>query len=96
MNRHQSIKDHLTPWLRVSTWDSLHPLDQARFHKALGACFRALGPQIEFGDFEQAMTELLNELHPTSQPLDRSERVRSWAMKAEGIASYLFDNSLRA
>ena len=95
MSKQESIKSHLSSWLRVSTWDTMHPLDQERFHKALGACFRELGPQIGFDEFEQAMVDLLNEFHPTSHPIDRSERVHPWAMKAEGIASYLFDNGKR-
>lgn len=96
MSKHQSIKNHLAPWLRVSTWYTGHPLDEERFHKALGACFRDIGPSIAFDEFEQAMVELLEEHHPTSHATDSAERVHDWAAKAEVIGSYLFDNGQRA
>lgn len=92
MSKHESIKNCLAPWLRVSTWDSLHPLDEKRFNIALAACFRVLGTSIAFDEFELAMTELLDEHHPTSSQASSSKRVHSWAIKAEVISSYLFDN----
>lgn len=92
MSNITTIKQHLATWLRVDTWDTLHPLDMKRFHKALAACFKDLGPEIAFDDFYQAMVELLGEHHPTQQPVNREERVRPWALKAEAIASFLSDS----
>ena len=96
MSTNEVLKRHLTGWMQLSTWDTLHPLDQQRFHRSLAACFEELGPSIDFDQFEQAMLDLLAQLHPTSQPVDRSERVRFWAERAEAIGSYLFDNGRRA
>lgn len=96
MSATETLKRHLTSWMQVSTWDTLHPLDQQRFHRALAACFDELGPGIDYDQFETAMLELLTELHPTSQPVDRSERIRLWAMRAEAIGCYLIDNDRRS
>ena len=91
MTKHQTLKSHLDRWIRVSTWDTLHPRDEERFHRALAACFRDLGTGIAGDEFELAMLELLDEHYPTKEPLDRAPRVDRWVRKAESIGSYLFD-----
>ncbi|MEJ6003836.1 hypothetical protein [Paucibacter soli] len=91
MSKIESLKNHLASWMRVDTWDTLHPLDEERFHKALNACFRQFGPQISANEFEDAMLALLEQYHPTKMPIDRAERLHSWVLKAEVINSYLYD-----
>lgn len=85
------LKEKLRPWIRVSTWDTGHPLDDERFHKALHDAFSSLGTSIHADDFEQAMLDLLNEIYPTKAPIDRSPRVERFVKIAERIGSYLHD-----
>lgn len=87
----ESVKRHLRSWMQVSTWNTSHPLDQQRFHRALHNCFREHGPGISSDVFEDAMLQLLDELYPTPHAVDRTERVRDWVLKAEAIDGYMYD-----
>ncbi|AMC35031.1 hypothetical protein [Janthinobacterium sp. B9-8] len=85
----EALKEQLRPWLLVSTWDSGHSLDERRFHKALHGVFSVLGTAIPTDDFRQVMIELLNELYPTQDSIDRSARIESFVNVAERIGLYL-------
>lgn len=81
----------LRPWLGVSTWHTRHPLDGRRFHQALKTIFAALGTQIFYEDFVEAMDQLSADFYPEMQEDLRNELIEAFAMRAADIADYLRD-----
>ena len=90
----KKLKNALEPWLRVSTWNTAHPLDEQRFHKALKSAFDALGTAIAYEDFKEAMDQLAENLHPSMGKSYRDELIDAFAKQAVQIGSYLHDNGL--
>lgn len=88
----KKLKNALEPWLRVSTWNTAHPLDDERFHKALKSAFDTLGTAISFDDFKEAMDQLAENFHPNMNETYRDELIDAFAKRAEQIGTYLFDN----
>lgn len=88
----EKLKAALAPWLGVDTWHTSHPLDDARFHRALKSAFDSLGTSIAFDDFREAMVLLAKEHHPNFQVSYRDELVEKFARRAEIVGSYLHDN----
>jgi hypothetical protein len=90
----KKLKNALEPWLKVSTWNTYHPLDDERFHKALKSAFDTLGTTISFDDFKEAMDQLAANLHPGMNQSYRDELIYGFAKRAEQIGSYLHDNGM--
>ncbi len=89
--KHKNIVDGLRPWMRVGTWDTTHPLDQERFHRALKSVFDECGPNVAGDEFEAAMRELADDLCVKYQQAYLDERINHFAQLAENIGSYLYD-----
>lgn len=87
------LKEFLRPWMCIPTWDSSHPKDNERFHYALKRAFNELGYAIDADSFEIAMLELLNEIYPKKEHIDRTEEVSRFVIRAEQISNYLYDIS---
>ena len=92
---HEKIVEGLRSWMRVSTWDTHHPLDQQRFHHALKDVFDACGPSISGDEFESAMRELAAEFGNRYPSEELDKIVNRYASTAENIGSYLHDNRIR-
>ena len=90
MNMDQ-LKNALRPWMQVDTWHTSHPLDEERFHKALKNAFSILGTGIDGGHFQEAISELADEYHPSLDPDYKENLVEDLSLRAEHIASYLHD-----
>lgn len=88
----EKLKVALSPWLRVDTWHTSHPLDEQRFHHALKSTFDLLGTMIAFDDFREAMDALAKEHYPNFQADYRNDLVDKFARRAEAIGNYLHDN----
>ncbi|MCY0388450.1 hypothetical protein OVY01_14690 [Robbsia sp. Bb-Pol-6] len=93
--QHEKIIDGLRSWMRVRTWDTLHPLDQERFHHALKNVFDECGPSVSNEEFEFAMRALTVEFKYKYQEEYLSERLGYYAQLAEKIGAYVFDNRNR-
>ncbi|MDT3306668.1 hypothetical protein [Shewanella vaxholmensis] len=85
------LKKELKKWMQIDTWNSGHPLDEERFHKSLNRIFQSLGTSIDGYQFEEVMTELINELYPNWDESFKDELVNTYACKADSISSYLHD-----
>lgn len=90
----EKLKAALKSWVRVDTWHTSHPFDDARFHRALKSAFDTVGTSISFGDFKDAIEQLVKEYHPDFQGSYRDEIVKKFAQQAEDIGSYLRDNKI--
>lgn len=87
------LKSALEPWARVDTWHTSHPLDEARFHRALASAFASLGAPIEAEAFREAMLQLAKTHHPGFEPKYLQEHVEEMAQRAEQISCYVHDTS---
>jgi hypothetical protein len=87
----EKLKEALRSWMKVETWHTNHPLDDERFHKALKNAFSELGTNIDGGSFEKVIRELADEYHPNWDQSYKDEAVNEFAIRAEHIASYLYD-----
>lgn len=85
----EALKNALEPWICVETWHTFHPLDEARFHRALGSAFASVGTSITKGDFEKAIISLAQKYHSMVLVEKRNEDADYWSQRAEHIASYL-------
>lgn len=92
---HEKIVEGLRSWMRVSTWDTHHPLDQQRFHCALKDVFDECGPAISESEFKSAMKVLAIEFKYPHQSENVSAVIDRYALTAEKIGSYLYDNADR-
>lgn len=88
----EQLADALVPWIRVDTWDTGHPMDDKRFHKALNSAFEDLGTALDAGDFEQAISLALDKHQPGVRTRSAAT-IEKFAIRAEAIASYLYDLS---
>lgn len=83
------LGDLLAPWAKVSTWNSGHSLDDARFHRAIHAIARELGTQIDAADFRHALSSLAGGADDSRG--ESSELVHAWTSRAMIIFDYLSD-----
>ena len=88
----KKLKNALEPWIKVSTWNSSHPLDDERFYQALRSTFDTLGTAITFENFKEAMDQLAETFHPHMDKTYRDELIDEFAKRAEQIGAYLHDN----
>lgn len=91
----EKLRKCLEPWVRVDTWNTFHPFDEARFHRCLKSAFAEIGPSISKRDFEDAILALAQSCHGTVLPQEREEVANYWASRAEHIASYVRDVNAR-
>jgi hypothetical protein len=89
----QKLKVALEPWIRVDTWHTSHPLDEARFHRALASAFAELGAPIEVEIFREAALQLAKAHHPSFEPKHLRELVEEMAQRAEQIGCYVHDTN---
>jgi hypothetical protein len=87
------LKAALDPWVRVSTWHTSHPLDEARFHRALASAFGSLGTPIEAEAFRNAMMQLAGTHHPGFDPTYLRDHVEEMAQRAEQISCFVHDTN---
>ena len=88
----EQLAEKLSPWMRVSTWDTTHPLDYKRFHKALESAFDEFGASISYDNFKDAMFNIAEELYPNKYPEEHlNKNIERFASNAETISSYLSD-----
>lgn len=85
------LKAALESWVTVDTWHTSHPLDEARFHRALASAFDSLGTSIEAESFREAMLQLANTHHPSFDPEYLRNHVEEMAQRAEQISCYVHD-----
>ena len=85
------IKESLRPWVQIETWHTGHPLDSQRFHNALSDVFELFGTQVSFNDFEEALTELVDEIYPNWEEEHKEKTIHKYSLRAENIGSYLSD-----
>lgn len=64
MDRTKLLKEALRPWMRVDTWNTTHPLDDKRFHRALKNALDQAGTGLTSSDFRPVMMELARESKP--------------------------------
>lgn len=93
--KQKKIIEGLRSWMRVSTWNTSHPLDHERFHHALKDVFDECGPSISGDEFESAIRELAAELGYRYHAEYLDGVVDRYARLAENIGSYLYDNRNR-
>jgi len=77
--------------MKVDTWNSFHPLDEERFHKALKQVFSKLGTKIDEETFEEVILTLFDDLYPNWEPKDKCLLIELYSKKSANIASYLYD-----
>lgn len=85
------LKACLAEWMKIPTWNTSHPLDEKRFHKALAAAFDEVGTDLEASAFEDVMAELAKESQPMWPAKDLNAAVNKFAERAANIAAYLHD-----
>lgn len=77
--------------MQIDTWNSLHPLDEERFHEALKRIFSKSGTNIDEEDFEEVLTTLIIDLHSSWGSDEKIKHAKLYSKKAAHIASYLHD-----
>ena len=85
------LKECLKSWITADTWHTSHPCDEERFNKAINESFEKLGYEISGDDFDIAIKELVDELHPTLDKEYTKGLINNFAIKAETIGSFLLD-----
>jgi len=85
------LKKLLDAWIRVKTWNTPHPLDNKRFHKALSNVFCDIGTAIDGESFEEALSGLVDQYHPDIDRQYKEELIHTFSLRAEYIANYLND-----
>jgi hypothetical protein len=86
--REDRLKAASDPWIRVETWDTFHPLDKQRFHRALAAALEVVGTPADAWEFETAMLALARE-HHGEMTVHQLGVVDTYAELAETISLYL-------
>jgi hypothetical protein len=90
-NTRDKLKAALKQWMQVDTWNTTHPLDDKRFHRALRDAFDAVGTSFLSSDFHDVMMELAKENKPKWPVKELEKEVERFARRAEYIGSYLHD-----
>ena len=85
----------LTPldgWLRVSTWNTFHPADEKRFHKAVLLLMQSNGATgVDPSKLKRHILETYQGKFEKSYLENIAER---YADKYEAISSFYYDNGL--
>lgn len=68
--------------MRIPTWYTSHPLDEARFEEAVRNALEAAGPDISLGEFERAISELAGSSITIWPVRDLKGTVRRFAERA--------------
>jgi len=90
----EELAKSLKPWMQVPTWQTTHPLDSERFHKALSSAIDSHGDQISYDDFKDAMELLAEQLYPNEYKEPHVEaKIDNFASKAETITSYVYNTT---
>lgn len=82
----------LEPWIRVSTWHTNHPLDQARFHRALRSAFEVAGSSFDHERFIELVRDLLVQHQPGTSFEAHEDTIEEYARRVDVIAGYLYDS----
>ena len=85
------LKAALGELMKIDTWNSGHPLDQRRFHKALKRAFDEVGFGVGAADFRAAMMDLARERKPRWPDKTIEEEIERFVVRADQIASYFND-----
>jgi len=90
----EKIADALKPWMQVETWNTNHPLDEERFHKALKSAINANETALSYDEIKEAMELLVEELYPDEYDASFiEEKIEQFSSKAETITSYIYDTN---
>lgn len=89
----ENLAKCLKPWVQVSTWNTHHPLDEERFHKAVKSAIDS-HPEtcISYESYKEAIEYLVNELYFEKYESEFIEDIiKRYSEKANSISSYVFD-----
>jgi hypothetical protein len=90
----ENLSSFLKPWMQVETWNTGHPLDSKRFHKALKSAIDAHEATLSYDDIKEAMELLAEQLYPNKyEPKYLEEKIDHYSSNAETITSYLYDTT---
>lgn len=92
----EELKELLAPWAKVATWDTSHPLDQARFNQAVAAAIRHFGTELDVSHFRKAINDIASQHHQRdiTNP-DLANKINKMSQKAEDYSIFLKDNDIR-
>lgn len=85
----QNIANEFYSWVKIDTWNSCHTLDQERFYSCLKKIFSKLGTNIDFEQFTEALTIVINDLRPNMYKKYKEEEITEYAKAAAAAADYL-------
>ncbi len=81
------VDEELRGWMIHDTWDTGHPLDQARFFMFARA-LAGLAQKVDVGDVEAKLKIALKEFHPNLVVSRFASTLEKYAAKAEIILAY--------
>ena len=85
------LKELLSVWAGVSTWNTSHRLDEKRFHQAIKAIVTELGTDIEEDEFRVALASYKTNSSEQLGSAAEDEDLQRWAKRATHIFEYLAD-----
>ncbi len=87
----EDLAKSFEPWMRIRTWNTPHPSDQKRFHKALSEAISEHGCQ-DLPDHCKEAMEYLFEKHHSDKMMDRfSDDIDQYVHQVDIISSYIYD-----
>lgn len=81
----------LDSWLKVPTWDSLHPKDDERFYQAVYSMIRS---NDELIDSIAVKYYILNFFGKTDEDAHYQERASLFANRYDVIYSFIYENKI--
>ncbi|WP_288497704.1 hypothetical protein [uncultured Acinetobacter sp.] len=86
------IKEILSPWLKLETWHTSHPLDTKRFNKSLFNLFDKYGVNgVYVEEFSEAILASMKDYHPKLSEEFLDSRIQDFSTAFEYISTYLDD-----
>ncbi len=86
------LREELSKWLAVKTWDTFHHRDVKRLHLALFRIINKIGDDVSAEGFRGVIYELVNEFHGNADK--RGEQIKEAMTRIECIIPYLKDNNI--
>ena len=88
----ENLASYLKPWMQVETWNTGHPLDSGRFHRALKKAIEAHDSTLSYDNIKEAMELLAEQLYANKYEASYlEEKIDHYSSSAETITSYLYD-----
>ena len=82
----------LDSWLKVSTWDTHHPLDQARFFKAVYQLILLNEKLVE----PQYINDYIIDYHGGNKNIEHVEEIATiYSEKYDDIYSFIYENKIK-